>query len=86
VERVNKVQSVVRGSQDKRLSQRPWSTLLTGLPSSLSAAQDGLLKVDTAYRGRGPSTSITDQDNSPLTGLQASLMEALPQLRFPLPT
>lgn len=38
----------------------------------------------TTHIGLGAPTSVTSQENVPQTCLQAVLLEAIPQLRFPL--
>lgn len=48
-------------------------------------AQGHLPSGSTAYNGPESPTSIFEQEIGPLTCLQVKLMEAIPQLRLPLP-
>lgn len=62
-----------------------------GSQSQLSyASQEHLLRGGTAQSGTshielGAATSLINEENSPLSCPQASLLETILQLRFPLP-
>lgn len=79
------------GSWRQEMKQKSWKKVdyrlnFQGLLSlSLYTTQDPLPKGSTIPRGSGIPTSITNKENAPLICLQTNLMEAFPQLRFPLP-
>lgn len=62
------------------------ATLFTGLLSLLSGTtQDHLPMCASAHNGLSPPISITNQEVSPQSFLQATLMETILQMRFPFP-
>lgn len=87
--------SIMEAHQDRRsrqeLKQKSWRHAVYRLAPLGSLS---LLSYTTEYHLSGgsathseldPPTQITSQDNTPQMCLQASLMEAFAQLKFPLP-
>lgn len=81
-----------REKPGQELEQRPWRDGSYWLPqngtvSLLSYVTQGhLLRAHTPHSGLASLTSSINQENAPTwSGLQASLIKALSQLKFPLP-
>lgn len=72
---------------EKELKERLWRNGVIAMAHSLcffNITQDHLLKGSATQSGLGPTMSIDSQGDAPQACSQASLIEAIPQPRFPL--
>lgn len=79
-----KVTVIIERSKGRDWSRDHGGRLFAGLHSSLSyTAQAPLPKSFISHSGMGTHTSVSSKENVPETWRQATLMEAIPQLKFP---